>query len=79
MHLRSLRRLNSEYYLKSAVEMAELFPDYPQALANTLEIAERCRFELDYGLQDLPHFYSARHEQQRLPASPVSRRYSTTI
>ena len=51
-----LRRLNSEYYLKSAVEMVELFPDYPQALANTLGIAERCRFELDYGLQDLPHF-----------------------
>jgi error-prone DNA polymerase len=51
-----LRRLNSEYYLKSAAQMAELFPDHPQAVANTLEIAERCRFELDYGLQDLPHF-----------------------
>ncbi len=51
-----LRRLNSEYYLKSSAEMAALFSDAPQALVNTLAIAERCRFELAYGLQDLPHF-----------------------
>ncbi len=51
-----LRRLNSEYYLKPAAEMAALFPDRPEALANTLAVAERCRFELRYGLQDLPHF-----------------------
>jgi error-prone DNA polymerase len=51
-----LRRLNSEYYLKSAAQMAALFPDHPQALANTRRLAERCHFELDYGLQDLPSF-----------------------
>lgn len=51
-----LRRLNSEYYLKGAVEMAALFPDRPEALANTLAVADRCRFELRYGLQDLPPF-----------------------
>ncbi|MCL2557715.1 MAG: DNA polymerase III subunit alpha [Treponema sp.] len=32
----------SEFYLKSAEEMAELFPDYPEAIANTVRIAERC-------------------------------------
>ncbi len=52
----SMRRLNSEYYLKSAAEMAVLFPDHPTALENTLTIADRCRFELRYGLQDLPPF-----------------------
>ncbi len=52
----SLRRLNSEYYLKSPSEMAALFGDLPAAVANTEAIAERCRFELQYGLQDLPHF-----------------------
>ncbi len=51
-----LRRLNSEYYLKSAAQMAALFPDQPQALVNTQVIAERCHFDLSYGLQDLPHF-----------------------
>jgi error-prone DNA polymerase len=50
-----LRRPNSEYYLKSATQMADLFPDHPQALTNTLLLAERCHFELEYGLQDLPH------------------------
>ncbi|MDX1612889.1 MAG: error-prone DNA polymerase [Candidatus Promineifilaceae bacterium] len=50
------RRFNSEYYLKTAAQMAALFPDHPQALANSVRLAERCQFELDYGLQDLPHF-----------------------
>ena len=30
------------YYLKSAEEMADLFPDIPSALQNTIEIADRC-------------------------------------
>ena len=49
-----LRRPNSEYYLKSPEQMAALFADYPQAIANTLILAERCQFELNYGLQGLP-------------------------
>jgi len=49
-------RANSEYYLKGAAEMAALFPDYPQALANSTRLAERCAFAPAYGLQDLPHF-----------------------
>ncbi|MBI5961726.1 MAG: error-prone DNA polymerase [Chloroflexi bacterium] len=51
-----LRRPNSEYYLKPAQRMAPLFAAYPGALANTLHIAERCDFELQAGLQDLPCF-----------------------
>jgi DNA polymerase-3 subunit alpha len=36
-------RLGSdEFYLKSSAEMAELFSDQPDALANTLVIADRC-------------------------------------
>ena len=41
-----LRRENSEYYLKSPEEMAALFDEWPQALANSLRIAERCAFDL---------------------------------
>src|SRR5579884_861039 len=42
----TLRRENSEYYLKSPAQMAELFRDVPEALRNTLDIAERCEFNL---------------------------------
>ncbi len=49
-------RPNSEFYLKPARRMAALFAEYPQALANTQAIAERCNFELRYGVQDLPVF-----------------------
>jgi error-prone DNA polymerase len=49
-------RPNSEYYLKSGQEMAELFTTYLQALQNTLRIAEQCEFELPDGLQTLPIF-----------------------
>jgi error-prone DNA polymerase len=38
---------NAERHLKPAQEMHRLFGDYPQALARTLEIAERCQFCLD--------------------------------
>lgn len=51
-----VRYPNSEYYLKSAAQMRPLFAEYPDALTNTLVIAERCQFDLRYGLQDLPQF-----------------------
>jgi DNA polymerase III subunit alpha len=35
-----------QFFFKSAEEMCRAFPDQPQALKNTLEIAERCNFEL---------------------------------
>ena len=38
------RRLTREHYFKSADEMAALFADLPEALANTIEIAKRCAF-----------------------------------
>jgi error-prone DNA polymerase len=53
-----LRRENSEYYLKPPVELVDLFRDYPQAVANTARIAERCSFDLtrdlDYRFPDSP-------------------------
>ena len=54
------RRANSEFYLKKPEQMAELFRDYPEAIANTIHIAQRCaRFDLT---RDLGY---------RLPKSPV--------
>jgi len=39
---------SEEQYLKSAEEMAELFADIPQALANSVEIARRCSLTLKF-------------------------------
>ncbi len=47
-------RPNSEWYLKPTEEFAPLFANLPQALANTLEIAERCRVEIAFREQALP-------------------------
>jgi DNA polymerase III subunit alpha len=38
------RRLSREHYFKGAQDMARLFADLPEALANTIEIARRCAF-----------------------------------
>ena len=40
------RRPNNQFYLKSAEEMAALFSRCPEAIKNTLRIAERCSFDL---------------------------------
>ena len=45
----ALRMSTDEFYLKTAEEMRELFADYPEACDATLEIAERCDVELDFG------------------------------
>ena len=50
------RRRNAEYALKSAAEMAVLFPEYPEALANTALIAGRCAVSLDFSHARLPPF-----------------------
>jgi DNA polymerase III subunit alpha len=46
----------NEFFLKSSEEMAEAFADIPEALASTLEIAERCNVEMELGKQLIPRF-----------------------
>jgi len=41
-----VRRKNTEFYLKSPQEMADLFADLPETIANTRVIAQRCTFDL---------------------------------
>jgi DNA polymerase-3 subunit alpha len=50
------RRYSAEQYLKSEQEMAELFSDIPEALANTVEIARRCSLDITLGKNYLPDF-----------------------
>ena len=51
-----LRRPNSEYYLKSAAEMSRLFANYPDAISNTLAIAEACDVAPDLTGYRFPDF-----------------------
>lgn len=47
---------SSEFYLKSPEEMASLFSYIPEALENTIRIAESCNVTLDFGTIHLPSF-----------------------
>ena len=55
---------NGEYYLKSPQEMAILFPEYPDAAANTVKIAERCQVDFIFGQRHMPAFDSANNQQE---------------
>jgi DNA polymerase-3 subunit alpha len=50
------RRFTPEQYFASQQEMAERFADYPEALANTLAIAQRCNLTIPLGKNHLPEF-----------------------
>jgi DNA polymerase III subunit alpha len=50
------RNYSAEQYLRSGEEMAALFADAPEALANTVEIARRCNLNLTLGESVLPAF-----------------------
>ncbi len=50
------RRYTREQYLRTPAEMAELFSDVPEALANTVEIARRCSLALKLGEARLPDY-----------------------
>ena len=47
---------SDEYYFKSAEEMTELFQQVPEAIENTIKIAERCNLEMDLGIDNLPEY-----------------------
>jgi DNA polymerase III subunit alpha len=46
----------NEFFLKSSEEMAGDFAAWPEAVATTLEIAERCRVEIELGKMLIPRF-----------------------
>ncbi len=53
---RRLRYEGKQFFLKTPEEMAEAFRDYPDALTNTVRIAERCNVGLPEGQNCLPNF-----------------------
>ena len=50
-------RFDNHFYFKSVDEMREALKDYPpEAISNTLEIANRCNLELDYQRDSMPKY-----------------------
>jgi DNA polymerase-3 subunit alpha len=47
---------NDQYYFCSGDEMAERFAAYPQAVANTVAIADRCNVEIPLGMRLIPEY-----------------------
>ncbi len=45
-----------EFYLKSPEEMAQVFPNNLDAVSNTVEIANRCNVNIEFGEYKLPRF-----------------------
>ena len=52
-----LRMVEDSYYLTSPREMADLFADFPEAVANTQMVAEKCDLNIDFTQLRLPQFH----------------------
>ena len=75
-----MRYEGGQFYLKSAEEMAQVFPYALEALENTHKIAERCFVEIEFGNYKLPRYdvpdgYTAWEYLQKLCYEGLERRY----
>ncbi len=84
---------SSEFYFKSPQEMQERFSDVPEAISNTLEIAQKCHLSLDFKTKHYPVFIPPEFEKipslkqerekvaeqflKKLCEENISRRYTT--
>ena len=70
----------NEFYLKDSAEMAASFAEWPEAIATSLEIAERCNVEIELGKQLIPRYPTPNGEDEveylrRLAHEGLRRRY----
>lgn len=76
-----MRYTGGQYYLKSAEEMAQLFPYALEGLHNTMEIADKCNVDIVFGEQKVPRFdvpepYDAYEYLSKLCWEGLERRYN---
>lgn len=57
VHDEKRMRYAPELYFKSPQEMAELFAEVPEAISNTLRIAEQCEVQIEFGESKFPAYY----------------------
>ena len=75
-----MRMTDNSYYLRSPEEMASLFAEVPEALSNTLLIADRCNVDLNVKEYRLPQFevppgFTAETYLRKLCDEGAARRY----
>ena len=51
-----MRFSTDEFYIKSPEEMADYFSAVPEAIENTVKIAEKCNFDFEFGVTKLPNY-----------------------
>ncbi len=51
-----MRFETDEFYIKSPEEMADYFSEVPEAIENTVKIADKCNFEFEFGVTKLPNY-----------------------
>ena len=73
-----------EVYLRSPAEMEALFPETPEALDNTVRIAERCNVEIKFGRPILPAFeipdgLTCAQYLRKLCYEGAAKRYGSTL
>ena len=53
-----MRFETDDFYIKSPEEVKAFFPNLPEALENTVKIAEKCNFDFEFGFLPSPKFKS---------------------
>ena len=51
-----MRFETDEFYIKSTEEMADYFEAVPEAIENTVKIADKCNFDFEFGVTKLPNY-----------------------
>jgi DNA polymerase-3 subunit alpha len=74
----------NEFYLRSTEEMGESFSAWPEAVPTTLEIAERCKVEIELGKLLLPRYPTPDGEEpegmlRRIAEEGLARRYGEPL
>jgi error-prone DNA polymerase len=75
------RRPNSEFYMRSVKDIEDISKSYPDALSNTVKIAERCNFDLardqsyTFPLYNAPEGYTPETYLEKLCHAAAIRRY----
>src|SRR3954462_13814830 len=58
---RRMKYAQEQFYLRSAEEMKTRFAEVPEAVQNTLEVAEKCNLEIEFGKLHYPVFHPPEH------------------
>src|SRR5437016_4317434 len=56
-----MKYAQEQFYLRSAEEMKARFAETPEAVQNTLEVAEKCNLEIEFGKLHYPVFHPPEH------------------